>query len=26
MSHRDGYDNLTWGEYLRRSVDGQKLF
>ncbi len=26
QSHRDGYDNLTWGEYLRRSADGQKLY
>lgn len=25
QSHKEGRDNLTWGEYLKRSVNGKKL-
>ncbi len=25
QGHRDDLDNLTWGEYLKRSISGQKL-
>lgn len=25
LAHQDGQDNLTWGEYLKRSSGGQKL-
>jgi hypothetical protein len=25
-SYENGKDNLTWGEYVRRSVDGKKLY
>jgi hypothetical protein len=24
--HQEGKDNLTWGEYVRRSADGKKLY
>jgi hypothetical protein len=26
MEHVDGADNLTWGEYIKRSAQKQKLF
>jgi hypothetical protein len=26
QSHKEGKDNLTWGEFLKRSVNGQNLF
>ena len=25
-SHKEGKDNLTWGEYLERAVKGKSLF
>ena len=26
QSHEDGKDNLTWGDYVKRSVNGKKLY
>jgi hypothetical protein len=26
LAHKDGADNLTWGEYVKRSVEKNKLF
>jgi hypothetical protein len=26
LAHKDGKDNLTWGEYIKRSAAGKKLF
>ena len=26
QSHKEGRDNLTWGKYLTRSIEGKKLF
>jgi len=26
QSHEDGKDNLTWGEYVKRGVNGKKLY
>jgi len=26
LAHRDGVDNLTWGEYVKRSASGSPLF
>jgi hypothetical protein len=25
MSHKEGYDNLTWGEFVKRSATGKPL-
>ena len=25
LSHREGLDNLTWGEFVKRSVNGQTI-
>ena len=25
LSHREGLDNLTWGEFVKRSVNGQSI-
>lgn len=26
QDHKDGKDNLTWGDYVKRSADGKKLY
>jgi hypothetical protein len=26
LNHKEGYDNLTWGSFIRNSANGQKLY